>query len=223
MSEQAGVETSTTHDATTGFIDIKPVPNFSAPISWGLWGPIVLGILASIFIYKFLVRKPMAVVAMRISPAERSLSRVRELDALRVKKQIELRDLGVQLSLTVRGVIEDLLQINAREMTAGELERHLPQTLASKLRSTSRDKQQALGKIAIAVVRGCEQISFAEDSENSFTLEGPEFSEIFASIEEFIRELDAELKREESRNSSVISQGKVQDLSSASIVSGGPR
>ena len=223
MSEQAGKDFPTTHDATTGFIDIKPVPSFSATIAWWLWIAIALGILGSFSLFKFFTRKPKAVVSNRPSPAELALSRVRELDGMRVRKQIELRDLGVQLSLTVRGLIEDLLQINAREMTAGELESRLPHTLTSRLRSTSREKQQALGKIAIAIVRGCEQISFADDSDNSFTLEGPELSEIFASVVEFVRELDAGIKREESRNSSVISQGKARDSSSVSVTNGGLR
>lgn len=158
-------------DASTGFHDIKPLPEFN-PIST-LWF-LPLAVLLAYALYRWWKKKA---DAPRVRPSipqrdplEVALERLSRLEQQISAGAISVREFAVSLSLILRTCWQNVLHFEATEQTVGEVAMSLPSALQSSLRATDQQALLNYAGVAVKILRFCERAAFADDAEQVFTL-----------------------------------------------------
>lgn len=134
---------ATTHDASTGFHDIKPLARFDAsanPLPYFVAAALVL--LALLGTGLMLKRRKRPALPPPICPLTLAKSQLETLQTKQWHSEAEFRELCTASSLAFRSGIESLLSIPAPEMTVSELQQALPKALTTSEDNKSRKAQR---------------------------------------------------------------------------------
>lgn len=198
--------TTTIHDATVGFNDIKALPVFELENNWPLIAAGLPIILACIFLlYLFAKRtKPTAQPTPKTPPDRIALERLRELETARAGNTISVRDFGTSLSEILRAYTEATTSLPALEMTAAELARSFPPAFRKALPVLPDSTRNKLTTEFLSIIRQSERLTFANNIETQVQLEDSALGEILEQSSSVIKEATHFLKKENERRASVI-------------------
>ncbi len=162
------------HDASTGFHDIKPLPEFNPfplfPVLGALIAIALLVLLARYF--KKRKQKQFEPPSKVLAPEAIALGEIARLTELSTNGEIELRFLAVTLSLVIRAYLEAVFKIPATDQTTREVVAHFPTTLkrylprlpeGDRLRYVSRLEQLLSELSYFAFGSNTEQLYSARD------------------------------------------------------------
>ena len=193
-------------DASSGFHDIKPLPEFH-PFPIELVGCTAGLLLLSLLIwwyFKNRKREPKIVPAPPLSPLEQAQREFADLEILRVNKRISLRDLGSRYSLAMRLYLERRMNFSAAEQTVAEVCAAFPARVKARLPTFSKDRTQELTAQLKTQLRFFEQLAFSNRSSEIYHLESDEIVVNAKRAFEFIKAMEAHLNKEEERVRSVV-------------------
>ncbi len=184
-----------THDASTGFRDLKPSPEFVVPFAyhWILIA-LVVGILLFIF-WRIWTLKKQAPTEKAILPLERALSSIRELEVHVRGGNVRGRDFGHQLSTVLRAYLESVLGLPAGEMTNTELARSLLAAIKKRLSTQTDQRIQEFCDQSLHILSACERMTFAGD-ENLSKTASVKSLELLSQTSALVVQFDGALLRE---------------------------
>ena len=192
-----------THDATSGFHDIKPLPEFSPfPI---IAASVAAALLALALLWYWWKRRPEKPIPapLPLTAIEIARKQLKQLELLVRDHRITLRDFASQLSLTVRNYLEQTLQFPAAEQTVDEVSRRLPDAFRRSLPLQSPDRTSDFSAALRTLLRRLEELAFADDSTERFHLGGIEVTSSLEQAGLMINNLHELLRKEEERKRSV--------------------
>ena len=168
------------YDATSGFHDIKPLPEFSPTPLWILiLGSIILTAIA-LYLAQKLYKKLRKIPEINISPEEKLEQGLEQLKRLKGKKEISVRELSSRLSLLEREYLEEKLAFNAPDMTYEELRVALNKVLLGKA-GFSEERKEEIKQLVGETLKKFDAITYSNQSEG-IELGNSLFDEIFSSL-----------------------------------------
>lgn len=177
------------------FYDIKPLAEFHPlPLAW------ILGLLALVLLY-LLFRQRKKRLASKIefipllSPKEQALTELRQLNELRQRKEIALREFSSLVSLVQRSYLERVFSFNACEQTVYELSSILPKKLRAMFLTAP---QQIIEDIQSSLKRNLkflEFISFGNKSADVYSLDSKEVIDVLESTKNLILAIEDQLSK----------------------------
>jgi hypothetical protein len=192
-----------THDATTGFHDIKPLPQFvvNAP-PLAPWIAAILAFALLVFVLIVLRRRFLRSMVNRADaePVEARLER--ELMNLKGAK-LSARDAGERLSFLLRSYIEERFAIPAEDRTNRELLDDLSPSLKKLLPVLGEEKREALKSECAIILCASERLTFADHSGD---LDESEFIQLVDRSQALVRNFFDAWRREDDRVRSAIAQ-----------------
>jgi len=205
------------HDASTGFHDIKALPEFSYVLPLWVWFLLVLVVaLAGFFYYK--LKHPKAQVEIApppLPPVEIATRQLRELERRRISGEIQLREFSTSLSVVLRSYLESVLHFSATDQTNREVVQHLIVVIKKCLPTLSKEKRSEITSANEEILRVCELLTFSNDSEHRFSLSESKVAELVPSGLDAINNLEHWLRKEEQRKENILGQSKLATSSLA--------
>ena len=155
-----------THDATTGFHDIKPMPHFTLASShFGLFSALFLILLFAILLAWKKLKSPKPVsLYTRVSPFQIAQTEITTLSAKFVEGSITPKLFSTSLSQEVRRYLAAVLDFPAEDLTPQEINSALTQDLRRKIPSTSEEKRNLWRQDLISYLLLIEQLAYGSES-----------------------------------------------------------
>lgn len=196
---------SAIHDASTGFHDIKPLPDFSPFLSLLPALVILLMLVAGLVWWILRSRKPRTASKQSppAPPDAAALKALRRLEAKRKDLSVDVRTYFWELSMILRQYLEAALCFSATECTVREILLHLPKAFKKRLPLNPRSLNDSLCLSVKRILKHCERAEFCEEAELRYSLAGESAVSTAGQTEETIKELSRLLRREEDRIRSV--------------------
>jgi len=195
-----------THDATSGFHDIKPLPEFSPfPV---LAAAIAAALLALLLLWLWWRRRPKKLPPPppALTPIETARRDLQQLELLVRDHRITLRDFASRLSLIIRVYLEQTLHFSAAEQTVQEVTTRFPEAFRATFPLQSSDRAVEYCSTLRGVLRRLEEFAFADDSTEKFHLGGPEVTSSLEQGGRLINTIHELSRKEEERKRSVTDQ-----------------
>lgn len=185
------------HDVSTGFKDIKPIPEFS------LSGAYTLGVTTILFLVLFLYglwkvfkRTKAPQIVPEISAHILATEGITELDAKRKKGLISTKEYCSSVSLCMRKYFDSSLSIPADDLTLFELRQRLPLAIERQLSFAPHNYKTSLKERILTALSYLETVTYAHATQsNNFERE---LSSVSGELSQIIREIHF-LKGEEQR------------------------
>lgn len=150
------------HDASKGFHDIKPLPEFSPSYSDDIL--LALGLLAVAVLLGMLWRKfsnrSTPEHTEVVDPLKEALLELHNLSKSSYSSTEEFKELITKGSLAFRRALECLLRLPAPEMTVNELEQKLSQSLNSRFTELEPAKSTQLLRSISSLLRSFEKQTY---------------------------------------------------------------
>ena len=189
-----------TVDASSGFHDIKALPDFHPIPLAEICAAFMLATALWYFLSYRRRRNRMKSLPVRVlSPLECVFEDISVLEHEREQRRVGSREFGTRLSLSLRRFVQDVFGFPAVERTAPELESRLVHALQERLPAASPDDLQGSGKKFVNIVRLCERAAYAHDAEERYPVDCEAFSEALGNAKELPSKFDEWLKQEEER------------------------
>lgn len=189
-----------THDATTGFHDIKAPPGFH-PALLSSSAQTILALLAAAALVLLLLRR----MRRRAAPAapertldERLADGFRELERAWGAREIDLRAVAAGVSALLRMFLEETFGFPAEKQAPREVLAVLRDVLKSRLRGANPEQRVELDRKFTELLRACERWTFAPEDSN------PDLPTVFRDARGAISELAQIKKREDERVKTVV-------------------
>lgn len=206
-----------THDASTGFHDIKPLPDFH-PFPYLLVSTIVATILIAtvlFFLWKRRNKKVSLPSPPPPAPETIAFNELRRLEQLREHHEIELRVLASNLSLTLRQYLEAALLFQASDQTLSEVLVNLPLQFKRHLPRIDNDSKSTISAKIEHVLRFFASLTFGAHTEAVYSLEDQDLVQAIGTTKEIVTTIAQWLKKEAQWQQSVIQQGSISSQASA--------
>lgn len=201
-----------THDASTGFHDIKPLPEFH-PFPFLFISTIVAVILIAtllFFLWKRRSKKVSLPPPPPPAPEKVALDELRRLEQLREHHEIELRVLASNLSLTLRKYLEAALLFQASDQTLSEVMENLPLQFKRHLPRVDNDTKSTIGAKVERLLRYFASLTFGAHTEAACSLEDQDLIQAIATTKELVTTIAQCLRKEAEWRQSVIQQSVIQ-------------
>lgn len=209
------------HDATTGFHDIKPLPQFlwareGLSIFYIVLAGLSLVVLASMIRKYF--RKPVASPVPQLSPKATALAQLTALSADLAGHKTTLRAYTAGLSAAVREYSGTVLNFAAIDLTALEIKAQVTQGLQSALPVLPSDKRSSWIEDLVTFLLRCDRISYGDDSDVTFSVDDAHLRDLAKTAAELVTQLDTWLAKERERRQGVIgSANQTQEHSTHAV------
>jgi hypothetical protein len=199
-------------DASVGFHDIKPLPDFH-PFPYFevgcLFAAFAALLLGYIFWRRRRARRDVAPPeAPQLSPYETALQEIRRLELLRKDRRLSLRDYGTGISLAVRTYVERTFGFPASDQTVAEVVTALPGAFKRALPLVPRDRAAELTAELRGRLKFFERLAFAADSSEVYHWDSPELLDAIERSLSLLKDFDAMCRKEEERRRSVTESGR---------------
>ncbi len=178
------------HDPSTGFHDIKPLPEFH-PVPIGLIvGLAAAALLMLLFYYwykKQFQREGMRSFEQQLPPNVRALEEIRTLERAAERNAISVDELSARASITLRRFIEEVYGFGATDCTTKELLSVLLSSMQSKpTHFPTADAKQAV-KNAASLFSFLDYLSFAGDASVRYPVDSSSVKQQLEAAAGFVR------------------------------------
>lgn len=200
------------YDAAMGFRDIKPLPQFSpVPVQALLISALLLGLaaLAAFLLLRRRKQEKLPAAQTGLAPEQAALAELRRIEQARKENQITIRELALDLSLTMRQYAQAALAFPAVDLTPREIDKKLPGLLRRALPNIAREKLDDYRHHLISLLRFCERAAFASNPETYYSLESDVIAAHLQQSQTLVRQLASWLKKELERRTGVVAQSKL--------------
>lgn len=195
--------TSLVHTPSTGFIDIKPVVEFSS--SWKEPASLILFVLACVlflyFVLPFLKKNTLnRITQVILPPYDLFKKRIQELQT----QDLSIRQFSEDLSTTIRIFIDSTLFISTETRTPKEALRLFEPTLKERLPILPKNIRNEIENQLYHILTVLEEASYSDYAYRFNTNDWR--SEVLSSAEQLIERLHTEIERERKRVQPVSNQ-----------------
>ena len=158
------------HDASTGFHDIKPIPQFFPFPTHILWAVLLA---SAVFIVLHLLfgrsktRKSSTHLPPAKPPHELALGLIDEIDQSFASGRLDLRNAGTRSSLALRQYLEQTLALQATDLTNRELKVLVPKVIDKALHSESSQQREELSTRILNTLVSLEWLTYSDRSDKS--------------------------------------------------------
>ena len=194
---------ATIHDARTGFHDVKAAPAFHPfPVDVLCAAVILFACCAIFFLYRRR-RKQIRPSEPGRPPIVVALSALAELEAARTAGTIELRELALRLSATIRQYLEAELGFPAAEETSKEVVRNVRRNLEAQLPLLPQAQVLDYTESCRNILRSCDYLSFSIDAGSSYSLVDERLAYTLARSSDVVGLVAAAVQKERARKAAL--------------------
>lgn len=203
MDQHNATAPSTVHDASQGFHDIKPLPDF-VPTNF-VWILAFVLLIALLFLALYLLKRQKACLPVPAprSPEDVALEQIGLLEHKRAKNEIDIRNLSSSLSLALRGYLEAVFCFPATDLTNREVVEALPAFLKKKLFQLPENTRLEVIATVGRALHDCSFLAFGTNSDSLYALTDSRVTQAITDSITLIQELSRYLKQEAQRVQSV--------------------
>jgi hypothetical protein len=160
------------HDATTGFHDIKPLPEFM----YSSINPIIIFLfifllLVGLYIYRKKIKAVNSFAGNNLPPEMIALHRLNELTRQLKNESINLRDFSTSMSLCLREYLGRIFEFNAVDQTSKEVHIALTDRIYVCLPSVSESEISRILSDVSEIFKLSDFITFSTSPEASYKRE----------------------------------------------------
>jgi hypothetical protein len=156
-----------THDATTGFNDIKALPEFAPPSYFQIVLSIAFGVILLLIVVKAYskLRRQMKKTEEKTSSKEVAISHIGSLLEQLKAEKISIREYSSEVSLAFRGFLEEQLGLPATDLTSKEIASSLLPALLENSPEAETEQLKMLKTRTTKILQSFEGITFKRHNE----------------------------------------------------------
>jgi len=203
------VTTSLAHDPTTGFHDIKALPEFIIVSDFTVW--ILLAIVLATALFLLILKNKKKALPSKgnpLKPEHIAFSTLREIERGLRANEITVRHFTGSLSLTIRTFLESALGFAAVESTTTEVVSRLKHACTKVMPRLASSKVEELILKSKSLLLFCDKVTFGDNTEQSYNPNSEEFATNLQLAREIISHIADQIIREQAANMTVADHSK---------------